>query len=66
MNKKISLGIVAILMITGAVVYAKSNTNCPDRPGCICPKEANVKIVKKQAVAKEKENCPNRPGCICN
>jgi hypothetical protein len=45
MNKKISLSIIAILMIAGSVVYAKSNTNtnCPNKPGCIC---ANVQIVK--------------------
>jgi hypothetical protein len=62
MNKKISLSIIAILMIAGAVVYAKSNTNtnCPNKPGCICAKVANVQIVKKQA------NCPNVLGCICN
>lgn len=68
MNKKISIGIVAILMIAGAVVYGNSNTNtnCPNKPGCICSKEANVQIVKKQGIAKEKGNCPNTPSCICN
>ena len=68
MINKIKIGVIATLMTAGAVVYAKSNTdtNCPDRPGCICSTEADVQIVKKQAVAKEKENCPNVPGCICN
>jgi len=67
MNKKISLGIVAILMVAGAVVYAQSNTtNCPDTPGCVCSKEANVKVAKKQAVVEKKANCPNTPNCICD
>lgn len=68
MNKKISLGIVATLMIASAVVFANSNTitNCPDKPGCICSKEATVPVVKKQATVEKKANCPNIPGCICD
>ena len=68
MNNKIIFSIVAILMIAGTLVYAKSNSNknCPDRPGCICSKEAKVQVLKKEKIAKEKENCPNVPGCICN
>lgn len=67
MKKKISIGIIATLMIAGAVVFAQSNTStsCPDKPGCICSKEANVQGQKKQVVH-EKTNCPNTPGCICN
>lgn len=68
MNKKISLSIVATLMIAGAVVYAKSNTitNCPDKPGCICSKEVNIQVVEKQEIAEKKANCPNVPGCVCD
>lgn len=66
MNKKISFGIIAILMIAGVVVFAQSNTNanCPDKPGCICSKEANVNVQKEQVVI-EKTNCPDTPNCIC-
>lgn len=66
MNKKISLGIIAILMTASVVIFAQSNknTSCPDKPGCICSKEANVTSHEKQIVLK-KTNCPDTPGCIC-
>lgn len=68
--KKISLIIVASLMITGAFVYGNSNNtendqkNCPNRIGCIC--EPNTKLTKVETVKIKTENCPNKPGCICN
>ena len=71
MKKKIGLGIAAILMIAGAVVFANSNStnkadnSCPDRPGCICSKHINEQVAKPVATTEKKDNCPNKPGCVC-
>lgn len=68
MNKKLSAGIITILMIVGVVVFAQSNTSancCPDKPGCICSDEANVQGQKIQIV-NQKTNCPDMPSCICD
>lgn len=70
MKNKISLSIIAILMVAGAFVFANSGTkkadnNCPDRPGCICSKQKTEQVANVQATSEKKENCPNTPTCIC-
>lgn len=72
MKKKIGLGLVAILLVASAVVFANSNTTiktantCPDRPGCICSKNATALTAKPTALTDKKESCPDFPGCICS
>lgn len=73
MKKKISLGIVATLMVAGAFVFANNGTTkkadniCPDRPGCICSKPTTTAqvVAKPTAISEKKGNCPNTPNCIC-
>ncbi len=71
MKKKIGLSIVAVLMIAGAVVFAsgnmtkKADSTCPDRPGCICSKQATEQVAKPQATTEKRDKCPNTPNCIC-
>ncbi len=71
MKKKIGLGIIAMLMITGAFVFANCNTkkvdnNCPDKLGCISSKQTTKPVVAKPtATIGTKDNCPNTPNCIC-
>jgi hypothetical protein len=70
--KRILLSVGAIIMVAGAVVFAKIQTSgenkvCPARPGCICSKSVSGASIQKQPISKiKKEVCPNRPGCICN
>lgn len=71
MKKKISLTIVAILMVAGAIVFANNGTtnktenSCPDRPGCICSEQTTTQVVAKPTATDMKDNCPNTPNCIC-
>ena len=69
MKKKIGLGIMATMLVAGAFVFANSATqkdssNCPNHPGCVCPKAKTEQTVQKKATDK-KEACSNDPKCIC-
>ena len=69
MKKKIGLGIIATMLVAGAFVFAnnaaqKDSSNCPDHPGCICPKAKTEQTVQSSATD-NKEVCSNDPACIC-
>ena len=68
MKKKIGLGIIATMLVAGAVVFAnnasqKESSICPDRPGCICPK-AETEQIAQQNATDTKDACDD-PYCIC-
>ena len=70
MKKKIGLGIVATMLVAGAFVFAnnathKDSSNCPNRPGCICPKAKTEQTAQATVSTDKKEVCDNDPNCIC-
>lgn len=72
--KKLVIGIAAVLLLAGTVVFAQQNSNkttkkencemtkkdnCPNRPGCICTPEMG-----KKCATSKKDNCPPCSKCM--
>lgn len=67
MKKKLGIGILALIMISGALAFAnnsftKSKDVCPDRPGCICSDDSKQSSSVKTTTC-DKTSCPDEPGC---
>jgi hypothetical protein len=68
MKKKLGIGILALIMISGALAFAnnsfgtKSKGVCPDRPGCICSDNTKQSCSVKTPTC-DKTSCPDGPGC---